>query len=291
METEGLSMEYEVKLKKVGRKKTLRQRIKENKNWQNLSTFIWPLVFGVIMIGLWQKEVLHSWFHTDTFTLPLLNKIGGIMGDIHEKLLENTISTVQVAFWGLLIGSLLGYLIAVLVAIFPKAGKGGLSVIGAFASVPVVAMAPVFNNWTKDVSTDAGFRSMVSKIIVVTLICAADMGLNAYRGLTEIKPYSEDLMAIYAAPKRVTLWKLRLPNSVPYVFTALKVSVPASIMTAIVSEYFAEYITGVGRQIRENIVLAQYSTAWAYIATACLIGVVAYIILMVLQSICLKRYH
>ncbi|UKI37106.1 MAG: hypothetical protein L6V93_02480 [Clostridiales bacterium] len=57
-------------------------------------------------------------------------------------------------------------------------------------------------------------------------------------------------------------------------FTALKVSVPASVITALVSEYFAEYRAGVGRQIRENILIAQYATAWAYITAACLIGIV-----------------
>ena len=284
-------MDRQVRLQKIGRKKSLRQRAKENKKWQKASTIVLPVIFGILLVALWQSQILHSWFNTDTFTLPLLDKIGGIMSDINDKLLANTISTVSVAFIGLVIGSLLGYLVAVLAAMFPKIGMGGLSVIGAFASVPVVALAPVLNNWTKDVSSVASVRSMVAKILVVTLICAADMGLNAYRGLTEIKPFSEDLMAIYAAPKRTVLWKLRLPNSLPYVFTALKVSVPASIMTAIVSEYFAEYITGVGRQIRENIVLAQYSTAWAYIATACLIGIVSYVILMILQSILLRRYH
>ena len=284
-------MEREVRLQKIGRRKTLRQRAKENKKWQKASTVVFPAIFGIILVGLWQSQTLHSWFNTDTFTLPLLDKIGGIMFDIEDKLLVNTESTVSVAFIGLVIGSLLGYMVAVLAAMFPKVGMGGLSVIGAFASIPVVALAPVLNNWTKDISSEASIRSMVSKIIVVTLICAADMGLNAYRGLTEIKPFSEDLMAIYAAPRRTVLWKLRLPNSLPYVFTALKVSVPASIMTAIVSEYFAEYITGVGRQIRENIVLAQYSTAWAYIATACLIGIVSYVVLMILQSILLRRYH
>lgn len=98
-------------------------------------------------------------------------------------------------------------------------------------------------------------------------------------------------MKTYAAKKRVEIFKLRIPNSIPYIFISLKVSVPASIMTAIVSEYFAEYITGVGRQIRENIVLAQYSTAWAYIAAACMIGIISYALLMIVQAICLKRHH
>ena len=284
-------MTHEVKLQKIGRRKTLRQRAKESKKWQRASAVILPVLFGLLIVILWQTQVLHAWFGTDTFTLPLLDKIGSIMFDIRDKIWENALATMNVAFWGLLIGSVLGYLVAMLAAMLPKFGTGGLAVIGAFASIPVVALAPVLNNWTKDISKDASVRSMIAKILVVMLICAADMGINAYRGLTEIKPYSEDLMAIYAAPKRKVLWKLRLPNSVPYVFTALKVSVPASIMTAIVSEYFAEYIIGVGRQIRENIVLAQYSTAWAYIATACVMGLVSYVVLMIFQSILLRRYH
>ena len=66
----------------------------------------------------------------------------------------------------------------------------------------------------------------------------------------------------------------------------------SSIISAIVSEYFAEYIVGVGRKIRENIVLAQYSTAWAYITVACVLGILMYVVLMIIQKIFLgKRYR
>jgi NitT/TauT family transport system permease protein len=51
---------------------------------------------------------------------------------------------------------------------------------------------------------------------------------------------------------------------------------------------FAEYIIGVGRQIRENIVLAQYATAWAYIVVACMIGIILYLILLLAEGILLK---
>ena len=200
-------------------------------------------------------------------------------------------STVFVSLVGLIGGSIIGYLVAVIASVFPNMGKGGLNIIGAFASIPVIALAPVMTNWTRNVSPDANTRSTVAKIIVVMMIAAADMCLNAFRGLTELKPYSEDLMKTYAASKFTIFVKLRLPNSIPYIFTALKVSVPASIMTAIVSEYFAEYIIGVGREIRENIVLSQYSIAWVYITAACIIGIVSYIILMIIQSIALKRYR
>lgn len=283
-------MENDFKKIKRKRPQSIAERLRNDPQWQAASAVILPVVLGIVILILWQTQVLHTLFRTDTFTLPLVSKIGNIMFDIREKLWANTLDTIKVAFIGLAIGSLLGYAVAVLTAMFPQIGSAGLSIIGAFASIPVVAMAPVLNNWTKDVSKDASVRSMVAKILVVVLIAAANMGLNAYRGLSELKPFSEDLMKIYAAPRIVVLFKLRIPNSVPFIFTALKVSVPASIMTAIVSEYFAEYITGVGRQIRENIVLAQYSTAWAYIATACLIGIVSYALLMIFQSILLRKY-
>lgn len=276
---------------KIKRPKTLYQRMEENEKVQKALTVILPVLFGFVVVILWQTQILHRLLKTDTFTLPLITRIGSIFMENIDKIMENVQSTVIVAVAGLFLGSLLGYLVAILASFFPRACKGGLSVIGAFASIPVVALAPVMNNWTKDVSSEASVRSMVAKIIVVMLIAAANMGLNAYRGLTELKPYAKDLMATYAAKRRTVLFKLQLPNSIPYIFVALKVSVPASIMTAIVSEYFAEYITGVGRQIRENIVLAQYPTAWAYIATACMLGIAAYVILVIMQSILLRKYN
>ena len=167
--------------------------------------------------------------------------------------------------------------------------NGGLTVISAFNAIPIVAMAPVIMNWTKDVSSDASVRSTVAKIIVVTLMCMASMSINAYRGLTELKPFSLDLMKSYAADKKTVFLKLRLPNSISYIFTALKVSVPSSVITALVSEYFAEYRAGVGRQIRENILIAQYSTAWVYIAVACIIGIVLFVLLLAIEGIYLKK--
>lgn len=74
-----------------------------------------------------------------------------------------------------------------------------------------------------------------------------------------------------------------------YIFTALHVSVPLAVITAVVSEYFAEYIIGVGRMIRENIVTAQYATAWAYIVIACALGIGMYLISILLERLFLRK--
>ena len=254
-----------------------------------VKSVLYPLLFGAVIVFMWQSGILHKILKTDEYILPYPTRIFQIMADNNGKIMQNVGSSVFVTLAGLVLGSVLGYLAAIGATVSPRFGKGGLTVISAFNAIPIVAMAPVIMNWTKDISGKAEIRSTVAKIIVVTLMCMASMSINAHRGLNELKPFSLDLMKSYAASKKTVFFKLRLPNSIPYVFTALKVSVPASVITALVSEYFAEYRAGVGRQIRENILIAQYATAWAYITAACLIGIVFFVILLTAESIFLKR--
>ncbi len=255
---------------------------------KSISTILYPVLFGVIIVVLWQTQILHKIIGADTFTLPLPGRILGIIQDNVPGIAKNVVATVIVAVGGLILGSLLGYLLAIVATIFPKWGSGGLTIVSAFNAIPIIAIAPILNNLTKDFSKDPNIRSMLAKMLVVMLTCTVSMSINAFRGFNELKPFSEDLMKSYAASKVTVFMKLRIPNSLPYVFTALRVSVPASVISALVSEYFAEYIIGVGRQIRENIVLAQYATAWAYILVACFIGIIMYVILLITEGILLK---
>ena len=249
-----------------------------------------PVLFGALIFTLWQTKVLHALFGTDEIILPPLpTRIGSIIGDNFTNMLPQVASTLIVALGGLVLGSILGYFIGVAGAVFKKWGMGGLTIVSAFNAIPLVALAPVINNWTRDLSSVVDIRSTVAKIITVTIFCTASMSVNAYRGLTVVKPFSEDLFASYGSGELKIFFKLRLPNSLPYVFTALRVSVPSCIIGAVVSEYFAERVIGVGRQIRENIVKGQFPTAWAYITIARVMGILMYIILLTVEAIVLKN--
>jgi NitT/TauT family transport system permease protein len=255
---------------------------------ESVTTLLYPVAFGILIVILWQTQVLHKIIGADTFTLPLPGRIFSIIADNKADILKNVQATVIVALGGLILGSLLGYILGIVAAVFSKWGAGGLKIASAFNAVPIIAIAPILNNLTKDFSSDPNTRSMIAKMLVVMITCTVSMSINAYRGLTELKPFSEDLMKSYAAGRKTIFFKLRLPNSVPYIFTALRVSVPGCVISALVSEYFAEYIIGVGRQIRENIVLAQYATAWSYILVACAIGIVLYVLLLITEGVLLK---
>lgn len=254
-----------------------------------LTSVIYPVIFGALIIILWQTQVLHKILGTDTITLPFPSRIIHIIIQNSSSIMTQTQLTLKVSLGGLLFGTLFGFLIAIIAVLFQHWGISGLTVVSAFNAIPLVALAPVINNWTRNASPDVSTRSTLAKIIVVTIFCTASMSVNAYRGLRELKPFSEDLMKSYGVNKFVILIKLRFPNCLPYLFTALRISVPASVIGAIVSEYFAEETVGVGRQIRENIVKGQYPTAWAYITVACAIGITLYVILLVIEAIVLRK--
>ena len=114
-----------------------------------LSSVGLPLLFGVILFVLWQTQVLHSWLGTDTITLPLPTRISEIISQNKDSIGSQVKMTLIVALGGLVAGSLLGYLIAVVATIFRKWGAGGLTIVSAFNAIPIVALAPVINNWTR----------------------------------------------------------------------------------------------------------------------------------------------
>lgn len=256
-----------------------------------VKSVLYPVLFGVLLMVLWQTQVLHKLLHTTTLILPLPGKIVSVLAGNAPAVWQNTQVTLAVLLPGLAIGSLIGYGLSVLASHSPRFGATGLTVIAAVSAVPIVALSAVMLQWTRNVSTDVGTRSYVMKLLIVVIVSIASMTLNAYRGLTELPPYALDLMKTLAAGRWAVLIKLRAPNSVPFVFTALKVSVPAGVMAALVSEYFAEKVSGVGRMIRENILKAQYAAAWAYIAVACLLGIAMYAVLMAVEHLVMKKRH
>jgi ABC-type nitrate/sulfonate/bicarbonate transport system, permease component len=267
--------------------------------WDTISSVLYPLFLAVILAVLWQTGALHKILNTDEFTLPMPNRIGGIISDIWPKIWLNLKSSSIAAISGLLLGSLLGYMLAIAAAVFPNGGAGGLKLVSALNAVPIIAIAPVVNNLVKNISNDIELRGMIAKTLVVILVCTATMSVSAYRGLTDLKPFALDLMDTYAAGGFNSFIKLRLPNSVPSIFTALTVSTPLSVITTLVSEYFIDVKVstgssyspvGVGRMIRENIVTAQYSTAWAYIVIACVMGIGMYITLMAVKVVIVRKH-
>ncbi|MBP2650609.1 MAG: transporter permease [Firmicutes bacterium] len=245
----------------------------------NLVNGIIAVMFGILFIFCWQVGGFHVLLQLKPYQLPLPTDIAGALYSNFDVVMENTKFTMCEALVGIFLGSILGFMFAMLTAIFPKWGSGGLTLVTAFNAVPMIAMAPIMNNWFG--------MGMSSKIAVVTMFSMAPMAINTYRGLTVLKPFTLDLLNSYAADKKTIFLKLRLPNSVPNVLTALKINTTIGLMAAICSEFFTSY-HGIGFELSTVLKLSQMSLGWAYIVAAALCGILMYGVVSLVEYYALK---
>lgn len=252
---------------------------KGKKLWKKFQDMILALLLGVIIILLWQLGGLHYMLGLKPYQLSYPSDIIHTLNENFSVIMSNTMWTLKEAVIGIIAGSAIGFVIALFAAAAPRLGIGGISVVTGINAIPMIAMASIMNNWFG--------MEMASKIAVVAVFSMASMTLNAYRGMTELPAFSKDLMQICAARKIETFVKLQLPNCLPYMLTALKVSTTTGLMSAICSEFFTSY-KGIGYQLTASIKLSQMSVAWAYILVATLCGVLMYAIISVVERVALK---
>ena len=100
--------------------------------------------------------------------------------------------------------------------------------------------------------------------------------VNTLRGLTSVRPSSIELMRSYAAGEVEIFRRVRIPNSLPYLFSALKVATVLAMIGAIVGEYFLSSQEALGFQIRNSAALFQFELAWAAIVVASVLGILFY---------------
>jgi NitT/TauT family transport system permease protein len=112
-------------------------------------------------------------------------------------------------------------------------------------TVPIVAIAPLLTIWF-------GF-GLSPKIVIAAIICFFPMLVNSTRGLRAISPQALELMRILSASRRDIFFRVRLPSSLPYVFSGLKVASTLAVIGAIVAEF-----TGADRGIGYLVVAASY---------------------------------
>ena len=145
-------------------------------------------------------------------------------------------------------------------------------------AVPIFVLVSVFNNMF-------AITSEVPRRLMVTLVVYFIVLVNVARGLREVEHTQLELMRSYAASESAILRKVRVPNAVPYLFTALKIAAPAAVITAFVSEYFGGSQNGLGSRIVSNISISKNAAAWAYVLGACLLGLTFYLVAVVLEGV------
>jgi NitT/TauT family transport system permease protein len=247
-----------------------------------LKNILPPLLFGVFIVVLNETRILHAVLGVSEVQLPTIDTILRVIFENRVKVARDCWVTVQVFLAGIAIGSVAGFLAAVFAALSPVWGKGGLTIISAFNAIPIVALSPIMRLWF----TSSAFAA---KTAVVSIVSMVAMSVNVYRGLTDLKPFALDLIESYAGTRADAFFKLRLPNCLPYIFTALRINIAAAMIGVIISEYFAASVEGLGFVIRNTLRTSQLTVGWAYILIASLLGVCFFILVSFLEKILFRH--
>jgi NitT/TauT family transport system permease protein len=229
------------------------------------------LVFGGVL-GLW--ELLVVALDIRAFILPAPSAIVTALVDswgagrwLIGPAFANTF--VQ-AIGGLVVGTVVGVAAAFLTARWTTARDSILPIAVALNAVPIIAVAPLFNNWF-------GLTNPISKMMVAALLVFFPVMINVTRGLSQVSPASLELMRSYACSEWTILRKLRIPNMLPFFFTALKVATTLSLIGAIVAQYFGGASDVLGRVIVQSASALRFDVTWAAIVMASITGIILYL--------------
>src|SRR5437763_864101 len=178
------------------------------------------------------EELRRIWQETGTTILfvapsPLL-----VLMTLYAKidvLLLNLVPTAIEAISGFLLGNLTAILIATVFVHKKTMEEAFFPVVVVVNTIPVVAKAPILVLLLGN--------GMEPKIAIAALICFFPTLVNMVRGLEAVNPQAMELMRVLSASKREVFFKLRLYNSLPYLFSALKISASTSVIGAIVGEW------------------------------------------------------
>ena len=232
------------------------------------------IVVGILFIVLWEVSIVV--LNIEQFLLPKPSVIAATFAQTYPRLISAGWITFQNAFWGFVIGCGAGILTGMVSARFVSFSKALLPVAIAINAIPILAFAPIFNNWF-------GLLSNTSKIAIVVVTVYFTTMISTVRGLTSVDALSLELMKSYAASPLEIFRKLRIPNALPYIFSALKVATTLSMIAAIVSEYFGGSTAGLGFRIRDDAGLFKYPEAWSAIFIAALYGILFYMVVSAVE--------
>ncbi|MGH3109303.1 MAG: ABC transporter permease, partial [Gaiellaceae bacterium] len=208
------------------------------------------LFFGVLAV-LWALWESFRWlaestglrigqFEANDRTMPHLHDIvaqlfepsrrnGPLLIDV---LWDAALFTAKEAAVGFLLGALVGFGLGVLLAHSGLLQRGFLPYIVASQTIPILAVAPMVVVWVNPRLPD-GLKDWGAVAVIAAYLTFFPVTINTMRGLQSVDPRALDLMRSYASSRWSVLWKVRVPAALPFIFAALKIAAPASVVGAI----------------------------------------------------------
>jgi len=231
----------------------------------------------VLVTGLLLWEAIVYVFSIEFYLLPAPHVIVQSLRETYPFLVEAGLYTFTEAVVGFALGCGGGILAAMAATTSPGFAALVLPYAVASASVPIIALAPLAIVWF---GVEQG-----SKIAIVVLMTFFPTFVSTVRGLSSVSPQSLELMRSYAASERQVFLKIRLPHSLPMIFTALRACATLAMIGAVVSEFFGGPVKSLGVYIKSTASLFQTRQAWSAILVACALGLLFYFAVVLIERL------
>ncbi|MEX2237174.1 MAG: ABC transporter permease [Dehalococcoidia bacterium] len=235
-----------------------------------------PLVALGLLVGGWWAYVEID--DTPDYIAPSPDQVWDELVDRPDFYVDHAWFTLKNALAGLAIGATVALVLATAMAHSRLIEKGLFPVAIIVKVTPIVAIAPLFTIWW-------GF-GVEPKIAVAALISFFPILVNAIVGFRSVEPAALDFMRSINASRFEVFSKLRLPSSLPYLIAAMRVSVPLSIIGAVVAEWFGA-AEGLGRLVQVANANLDLPTLFAAIVVLALMGIALNLLLSIADRLLL----
>jgi NitT/TauT family transport system permease protein len=211
---------------------------------------------GILAILLAWELYIHV-FRVPHYLLPAPSLIGRTLVEEWPTIQRNVGRTLVEAVGGFFLGNGFAVALAIVFVHSPSVQRVLYPVAVAIRTVPIIAIAPILvllfgNGYTP-------------KVIIAALISFFPTLVNMVRGLEAVEPSALELMRVLSANRRQIFFKLRLPSSLPFLFSALKIATASCVIGAIVAEWVGAD-TGLGYLI--IVATFEFRTGLLYATTA-----------------------
>jgi NitT/TauT family transport system permease protein len=235
-----------------------------------------PIAVGVLFLVGWQALVVGN--DIKPYLLPKPSAIWEQIVHNRDDILTTARVTGTNALIGLVAGAVLGIMVALVASRFRVVDSMLVPLAAAVNAMPIIALAPIFN-------TMFSTTSAIPRRLVVALVVFFPLFINALRGLRQVAPIHRELMDSYAASGWTFARTVRIPGALPFVFTGLRLGSSLAVIAAVVAEYFGGLQNGLGTRITSAASNTAYPRAWAYVAAACALGLLFYLVATALERI------
>lgn len=238
-----------------------------DKNFPTLISFGIPVLFGFWLLFFWELTTIG--LQIPTVILPPPSMIGIKFAEsLHILYADFQQTFIKSVLAGYFIGCSSAFIFAILIDRNDFLRRGLLPVGNFISALPIVGIAPIMVMWF-------GF-DWQSKAAVVVVMTFFPMLVNTLSGLSSSSFIERDLLNTYGASYWQTLFKLRLPSAMPFIFNALKINSTLALIGAIVAEFFGTPIVGIGFRISTEVGRMNLDMVWAEITVAAIAGSVSY---------------